>query len=221
MITIVDNGTNGGQIYLPGPSNSLPVTIAGLGWVEAVGRLGALRLEGGTQSGPVTLSGNARIGAYATNANSIITGTIGGAFQLAFWDGNGTETYTLTPSAANTYGSTLVDTGAVVVAGNANALSTGGMATSGGTLKTNGFNFSFANLSVRDRSNPKRRFRSLDGHRRFRQHEHLLRRHDRQRQHGRAKPNQNGHRDAHAVRSQHLYRRHGDSERHAPRRHAE
>ena len=48
MITIVDNGTDGGQIYLPGVSFTLPVTIAGIGWQETAGRLGALRLEGTT-----------------------------------------------------------------------------------------------------------------------------------------------------------------------------
>ena len=47
----------------------------------------------------------------------------------------------------NSYGSTQVDVGATVVAGNQYAFSTGGLLMNGGVVETNGFNFSFANLS--------------------------------------------------------------------------
>ena len=145
MLYTVDNGSDGGQVY--GVSNTFtnPVTIAGQGWQEMRRAAGALRIENATWNGSITLSGNARIGSYGNYAN-YINGTITGPYQLEFWGGNGTPSYTLTPSAANTYGSTVV-TVATVIAGNANAFSTGGLLMNSGILETNGFNFSFANLN--------------------------------------------------------------------------
>ncbi len=61
----------------------------------------------------------------------------------------GPGTINLVPSGAtqNSYASTQVDNGATVIAGNQYAFSTGGLLMNGGVVETNGFNFSFANLS--------------------------------------------------------------------------
>jgi autotransporter-associated beta strand protein len=144
MLTVIDNGADGGQVYDYSQTVNYPITIAGQGWQESAGRLGALRIEGATWAGSVTLSGSARIGSYGGFTN-YITGQISGPYQLEFWGANGTPSYTLTPSSANTYGSTEV-TVATVIAGNANAYSTGGLLMNSGILETKGFNFTFANI---------------------------------------------------------------------------
>ncbi len=145
MISTVDNGTDGGQIYFSNLTNAIPLTLAGTGWQESAGRLGAIRSENATINGPITLGSNARIGSYATSS-SAINGTVGGNFELEFWCGSGTQTFTLTPAAANSNGSLRVSSNAVVVAGNTNAFSPGPLVMNGGIARLNGNNFSFASL---------------------------------------------------------------------------
>jgi autotransporter-associated beta strand protein len=128
---------------------SQALTLAGSGWGET-NFPGALRAASGvvtTWMGPITLSANAGIEAQ-TGANLTLTGLITGNHQLEF-ESAGPGTINLVPSgtAQNSYGSTQVDTGATVVAGNQRGFSTGGLAMNGGVVETNGFNFSFANLS--------------------------------------------------------------------------
>ncbi len=144
---------SGGQVYMSGGSCSTPLNLAGNGWVEAAGTLGALRLDNNTTySGAITLTANAAITVHGGSTGNL-TGPIGGAFQLELNSGaSGNGTINVTPaSGANTYGSTYIhNTGASlnVVAGNANAFSTGGLTMStGGTLTMNGYSFAFANLS--------------------------------------------------------------------------
>ena len=128
---------------------SQSITIAGNGWGEA-GFPGALRAAGGavtTWTGPITLSANAGIEAQS-GSTLTLAGPITGNFALEF-ESAGPGTINLAPSGStqNSYASTQVDNGTTVIAGNQYAFSTGGLLMNGGVVETNGFNFSFANLS--------------------------------------------------------------------------
>jgi fibronectin-binding autotransporter adhesin len=83
---------DGGQFYFTQVAavtltNSLE--IVGNGWVESVGALGAIRLQGNSYAGPISLLGPARIGVYGTSGQ--ITGQtaeVGGAHALEFRNGH-------------------------------------------------------------------------------------------------------------------------------------
>ena len=110
----------GGTFYLAGVTIPAAISVSGPGNSE---NYGALRLDNSTVSGPVTLQGNATVGAYTGNS---------GTFSGAIGDGgNGygltlTAPGTITLSGANTYtGPTTVTNGTVNVTGNETA-ATGG-----------------------------------------------------------------------------------------------
>ena len=98
-------------------------------------------------NGNVTLSANS--GIYVQGYSTFtIGGSISGNFQSEFYaDAYGTLALTPTAGVQNSYGSTKISGAGVIIAGNQYALSTGGLLMNGGTLRSNGFNFSFANLS--------------------------------------------------------------------------
>jgi autotransporter-associated beta strand protein len=119
--------TNGGEFYLTA-ANTFTNTfeVAGNGWLETAGNLGAIRLQGNgtTVSGPVVLLGNSLFSTYASGDSGTISGVIGdgGAGYGFTKSGSGT----LTLSGNNTYtGSTIVSNGTVNVTGNESA-ATGG-----------------------------------------------------------------------------------------------
>ena len=139
--------TSGGQVYVSLASVTFPqpLTISGIGWTEGAGNLGALRVENGaTWSGPITLSGNARIASY--NGIGNVSGNISGPYQLEIGTGGGSG-YTMNLSGSNTYGSTKINSGITVNANSANALSSGSLGMFGGTLNLNGNSFNFADLN--------------------------------------------------------------------------
>ena len=106
--------TNGGQIYVPSGTLTNGFQIAGDGWTETAGNLGALRVENATVSGPVTLLDNARVTTYS--GNGTISGVISGNYALEKTNGN-----TLYLLASNTYsGGTLINGGIVSLGNNAN-----------------------------------------------------------------------------------------------------
>ncbi|ATE60181.1 beta strand repeat-containing protein [Thauera sinica] len=98
---------SGGQLYLGGSSADMTsaVSIAGTGWNEAAGYIGALRVDGGaTQSGNVTLTAASSIGTFA--GTGTISGVISGGFALTklragttILTGNNTYTGATTVSA--------------------------------------------------------------------------------------------------------------------------
>ena len=139
---------NGGQFLAWSGTYSMPITIAGYGWGEG-GQIGALRAAGNavtTWTGPITLSSNAGIEAQA-GSNFTLTGPITGNFQADFEsNGGGTATVAPTGTSQNSYLSTGVNPGVTVVAGNQYAFSTGALLMNFGTMKLNGFNFSFAHV---------------------------------------------------------------------------
>ena len=139
----------GSQVYaVATPVSSIyniPLVLAGTGWQDG---LGALRMEnGGTWSGPITLVANTRFGVNNATTN-IITGTIGGNYELETYGGNAGAALVLSPSSANTYNALRVSIGTAgskTIAGNNNAIPNNiPLTMNGGTLWLNGFSKSFS-----------------------------------------------------------------------------
>lgn len=65
---------SGSQIYISGGTFNTPLALAGPGWTEDAGVLGALRFDGGEWAGPITLSDSATIEAFYGTGN--VTGDI-------------------------------------------------------------------------------------------------------------------------------------------------
>ncbi|MES2924678.1 MAG: hypothetical protein V4819_24205 [Verrucomicrobiota bacterium] len=79
-VTILD----GGQVYASTALSNInyAFNIAGNGWTEPFGQLGALRLEGGANvTGTVAMSANAAIGNFG--GTGTISGAVSGAFDLS------------------------------------------------------------------------------------------------------------------------------------------
>ncbi len=100
---------SGSGIYFPGGTYSNNFTIAGNGWSESAGVLGALRLENGaTITGPVILQSNARITNFFSGSGTI-SGVISGPFAL-----EKTGSLPLILSGLNTFtGGTTVNAGSL------------------------------------------------------------------------------------------------------------
>lgn len=125
---------------------NVPLTLAGVGWNESSGFLGALRVQNGTTwAGPITLAGNTRISAHTDGNSNVISGTITGPFELEFGS-NASGFLSLAPSAPNSFSALRMSAGTVWLA-NGNALpSTIPLFMNGGTLKLNGMNRTFTNF---------------------------------------------------------------------------
>jgi autotransporter-associated beta strand protein len=136
---------NNGQIWPKSSANpiNLPITISGMGsLIDAYPSYGALRLDGVTWSGPVTLSGDASLGA---NANGTVSGNITGPYKLIFAQAAGKI---ITLSGNNNYASTLIiNAMAQAGANDSTAFSPGPLTMQGGVLQLNGNSFSFTNLT--------------------------------------------------------------------------
>lgn len=124
----VDVGTagivvnSGGQLWVSGPTLSNNVTLAGNGWNEPAGLLGAVRFTGGTLSGGVTLAGQTRLSTWATDTGTISGVITDGASSFGITK---TGTGTLTMTQANTYdGTTVIGSGRINIR-NAASLGTG------------------------------------------------------------------------------------------------
>jgi autotransporter-associated beta strand protein len=161
---------NGGDLFLATTASpftvNAPLTLSGSGFQDGTGHAGALCMGGDALSGNITLVGNTGISAF--RSTGVITGVIsGGTNQLAMISSyvtsgtGGTDTLTLSPTAANSYGSTRVDSSmcypafadtVTLVAGNSGAFSSGPLSLSGTTnniavVSLNGSSFSFDDLS--------------------------------------------------------------------------
>ena len=119
--------TNGGEYYLSAVDTyTNAFKLAGGGWTETAGNLGALRLggNGSTITGPVTLLGNAVLGAYSSGDSGTISGNIVDNASGYGFTKNGAGTLILTGS--NTYsGGTLVTNGTLNVYGDQSTSSGG------------------------------------------------------------------------------------------------
>ena len=103
--------TGGGEFYLTGGTFNDNFSIAGQGWTESAGKLGAIRLGGGAiVNGSVTLTGAATISAYGSSgqingpiqetggSQNLTLGVAGSASTLTL---NGVSTYTGTTTITN------------------------------------------------------------------------------------------------------------------------
>ncbi|MDB6070978.1 MAG: uncharacterized protein JWL81_2149, partial [Verrucomicrobiales bacterium] len=103
---------NGGGLLVnaPGLTSSAPLTIAGQGWAETGGKLGAVRvINGGTLTGAITMTGDSRI--TASGGTGTLTGAIGGAFDLEYGlntTGAASGTLNITHAASTYTGSTAI-----------------------------------------------------------------------------------------------------------------
>jgi autotransporter-associated beta strand protein len=131
----------GGGVYIAvGAGNTVTndFEIAGLGWREGAGELGAIRIITGNVSGDITLLGDARLGAW-TNQGGTISGVIsdgGNGFGIEKFGGG-----EITLTATNTY------TGATILRGgtlNVGTLADGGVASSIGQSSNAAANLVFA-----------------------------------------------------------------------------
>ncbi len=110
-VTIAD----GGQLYVNAAIEAAnALTLAGNGWNESAGRLGALRISSGAVvSGPVTLADHSRI--CANSGTATISGGIIGPFSLELGEDSAAGTVVL--AGANTHtGDTTVSIGALDLA---------------------------------------------------------------------------------------------------------
>lgn len=98
---------DGAQLYTAtGQTYLNPITIAGNGYADTGGNIGALRLENTSiWAGPVVLSGTARIGSH--NGTGTISGPISGG-DLSANATNFNNNYTLIFTGANSYGTTTI-----------------------------------------------------------------------------------------------------------------
>ena len=144
--------SDGGQAFLSNGGNMTNAfTIAGLGYSESAGAIGAMRLQNATEvSGPITLSANARIAAHGN------TGTVGGPmagnYELELANTSSSASTITCSSPSNTTAATRLN---ALSTGILNALVTTGGALSKGplyldgpsTLQLNGYNLGFARVT--------------------------------------------------------------------------
>ncbi|MDZ7620678.1 MAG: autotransporter-associated beta strand repeat-containing protein, partial [Patescibacteria group bacterium] len=107
------NVLSGGQVFLSAADVELsnPITIAGNGWSEGAGVLGAIRLSSnGVVSGPVTLAANSRVTAYSSGDSGTISGGISGNYAIEK-TGAGTVIF----SGDNSYATTTISAGTLRV----------------------------------------------------------------------------------------------------------
>ena len=127
---------SGGQFYMATAATfANDISIAGNGYAnsaDAAAQLGALRYQNSTTSGTITLTGDARIGAFGTTAGTIAGPLTGGARNLEI------------NSASNAN-----HTGSITVTGNASGL-TGTVTVSRGSLTLGPASNLGGNLEVRD-----------------------------------------------------------------------
>ncbi|MFD0893920.1 autotransporter-associated beta strand repeat-containing protein [Luteolibacter ambystomatis] len=142
-----------GQAYLvAGGTYTYPISIAGTGYVEPTGNLGAIRFNGNTLSGALTLTADARLTAYGSSGTlSGVIGETGGARVLEYGGtfSSATTGGTFTVSAANTYTGGTTVTNSIINVNNGSALGTGpvtvtGAATTGRLVVANGLNLANA-----------------------------------------------------------------------------
>lgn len=117
---------SGGSAYLTGTSYANAFKIEGIGFIEASGNLGAIRLQGSSITGPIALNFDARITAHGSTGSLLgnITQTLEPcALELSNYSTTTDSTITVAGNNSYSYGTTIK--GAIVIANHNNALGTG------------------------------------------------------------------------------------------------
>ncbi|MEK7994814.1 MAG: autotransporter-associated beta strand repeat-containing protein, partial [Planctomycetota bacterium] len=93
----------GNQIFAQTATFNHSAEIAGNGWQETSGQIGAIRLYNNANwAGAITLTDDGRIAAWESSGT--ISGAIGGTGDLEYWNGNASyQNVTIAGSANNTY----------------------------------------------------------------------------------------------------------------------
>ncbi len=125
-VNLVGSGSiavlSGGQVFASAGTYSNALSLAGNGWVETAGTLGALRLAGNsTWLGAVTLSTNSRITAYGAADSGTVGGVVSGPYGI---EKTGSGVIVLTATNAYT-GATTLGAGTLRLSGGNNRLPNG------------------------------------------------------------------------------------------------
>jgi autotransporter-associated beta strand protein len=130
-VTVYDSGQ--AYLTLAGPVTNAFV-LSGIGFTEATGTHGAIRLTGTTVSGPITLAGDTRITGYgSTGTLSGNIGETGGSRLLELSNYSTATDTTITVSGNNSYSYGTTVKGAIVIANSNTAFGTGPV-----TIQSNG-----------------------------------------------------------------------------------
>ncbi len=98
---------SGAQIFLPASTYTNNLTIAGTGYVDANGNIGALRMEGSTWAGNIVVdAAGARIGSHG--GTGIVSGNISGGNLSVNATNYNTTSYTSIFTGTNSYGTTTI-----------------------------------------------------------------------------------------------------------------
>ena len=124
--------TSGGQLHVTTAITlNNPISIAGNGWVEGAGVIGAIRVTAGAiYAGSITLTAAARIATYG--ASGTISGAITGAFNLELASYGGSGTLTLTGTSSTVTSISTVSPVVVELTGASTAFTVASGATLGG-----------------------------------------------------------------------------------------
>jgi autotransporter-associated beta strand protein len=143
---------SGGSLYLlAGGAYTNAFSIAGIGFTEAAGNLGAIRLANSANvSGPITLTGDARITGHGITSGALSgnIGETGGAHTLEIGNYNTTSDSTITVSGNNTYSGGTTNKGVTLTVNNSNAFGTGPVTLIGNGAATRITRFSLVNVTL-------------------------------------------------------------------------
>lgn len=105
---------SGAQLFLGAGTYTNNLTISGSGFADSSGNIGALRIDGTTYAGNITVAGVARIGAH--NNTGTVSGNISGD-DLEVNVTNFNNSYTVIFTGTNSYGTTTIGGGNTQTAG--------------------------------------------------------------------------------------------------------
>ncbi|MGA2500296.1 MAG: autotransporter-associated beta strand repeat-containing protein, partial [Tepidisphaeraceae bacterium] len=107
---------NGGQLYLAPYTVTNNISIAGIGWTETAGNLGAIRFQGlagtpATVSGNITMTANSRLTSYGATDYGMVTGVIGDGGNGYSLELTGAGVLIVGGTSSNTYSGTTIING--------------------------------------------------------------------------------------------------------------
>ena len=101
---------SGAQLYLAAQTYNNSITIAGTGFADSAGNIGAMRFEpSAVWAGPIVVNGSARIGVHSNviGTAGVVSGSISGG-DLTVNATNFNNSYNLIFTGSNSYGATII-----------------------------------------------------------------------------------------------------------------